>query len=320
MRRLIREPLVHFLVLGGLVLAVQHLLVPPEPLPYDATPIRITAADIERLRREWVRETGRTPTAAELRASIEHHIDEIVLLREALRLELDLRDAVARERLLRNLRFAFPQRRASDATLLHEARALGMSMQDPVVRRRLVQMMERRLTATVPYDEAALRRHLAAESHRAGLAGLRYRFHHVFLSADHAYADAHAAAQELRARLNEGTVTAREAGDPFLHGDVFDSLSEQEIAARFGTGFATALAQVPTGRWSGPLVSPYGLHLVYVEARLPAVADNGAAQQAPVVSAWIEQQRMAVLRARLARLRAHYRIEVAPLDTIAHQT
>jgi hypothetical protein len=34
--------------------------------------------------------------------------------------------------------------------------------------------------------------------------------------------------------------------------------------------YREALSTVPPGQWSGPLASPYGLHLVYVSERLPA--------------------------------------------------
>lgn len=315
MRRLIRQPLLHFLALGAFLLAVQRLLLPPPALPYDDTPVRVTAADVERLRADWQRDSGRAPSAAELRASIARHVDEVLLLREALRLELDLRDAVARERLLRNMRFAFPQRRAADATLLHEARALGMSAHDPVVRRRLVQMMERRLTAEVPYDAAALRAYVAAQVQgRDG--GMRYAFRHVFLATDRPRADARAQALALRAQLVAGSVDAQAAGDPFLHGAVFAALSAREIAARFGADFAGALARLPPGTWSDPLASPYGLHLVRVQTRTPAPAADAQGLSAQLLAGWIEQRRAALLREQLAQLRTRYRIEAPPPDGV----
>ena len=107
--------------------------------------IVISAAEVESLRYDWQRRTGREPDAAELVARVASEVEERVLFREGLRLGIDRTDAVVRERLVRNLRFAVAGPARSDADLWAEARALGMHRSDLVVRRRLVQRVRRAL-------------------------------------------------------------------------------------------------------------------------------------------------------------------------------
>jgi hypothetical protein len=44
----------------------------------------------------------------------------------------------------------------------------------------------------------------------------------------------------------------------------FALLSRSEIARLFGDAFATQLQRLEPGRWTGPIESAYGLHLVFV--------------------------------------------------------
>ena len=107
--------------------------------------LALSASLVESLRYDWRRRTGREPDAPELTALVASAVEERVLFREGLRLGIDRTDAVVRERLVRNLRFAGAGPERSDAELWAEARALGMHRSDLVVRRRLVQRVRRAL-------------------------------------------------------------------------------------------------------------------------------------------------------------------------------
>ena len=105
----LRHPLLHFLLIGALLFAGKQWLPPPPSAELQT--IRVSATDLRRLQGEWMRETARAPTESELQSSVQRHIDEELLLREALHLGLDTTDPVARERLVMNMRFAFPESR-----------------------------------------------------------------------------------------------------------------------------------------------------------------------------------------------------------------
>jgi parvulin-like peptidyl-prolyl isomerase len=46
--------------------------------------------------------------------------------------------------------------------------------------------------------------------------------------------------------------------------------SVDEVTRTFGTQFAQALASLPAGRWSDPVTSDFGVHVVRIDARTPA--------------------------------------------------
>lgn len=96
-RRLLGEPLVHFLVLGALVFAFYR--------PGDERRIFVSAAEQERLATIWAGEAGRAPDARDVNGLIAAHVEEEVLTREATRLGLDEGDTIIRRRLAQKMRF-----------------------------------------------------------------------------------------------------------------------------------------------------------------------------------------------------------------------
>lgn len=101
--RLLREPLVHFLALGGLLFIGFSVL--NEDLPETPKEIRVTAQVIEGLTQSFEAAWRRPPSATERAALIEAHIRQEVLVREAQALGLDRNDAVIRQRLQQKMDF-----------------------------------------------------------------------------------------------------------------------------------------------------------------------------------------------------------------------
>lgn len=306
--RALRQPLLHFALIGGALFAFDRARPAPDVEEMPA-PIEISAVQLEHLRESWVNDSGRVPTATELRASLQRYIDDEILVREALARGLDRSDPVVRERLLRNMRFLYPQRRASDDALLGEAAVLGMSRSDPVVRRRLLQTMERRLVGAVPVDARAVADYRDRHAARYR-APARLSFRQVFLDGT-ARADARGELERLRAQLRGSDVEVP-PGDVFLLGREFSSWSTAQIGTRFGASFADALAQAPDATWIGPLRSVYGWHLVQVTARSAAGQDTPPELQAQLLRAWQDEARAQQLTEALQRLRSRYRVVGLP--------
>ena len=93
--------------------------------------------------------------------------------------------------------------------------------------------------------------------------------------------------------MKEGGATADASalGDRFLLEAKFEAIPDSEVAKLFGTTFSNRLAELPIGKWQGPLKSGYGLHLVFVQqrtdGRVPALGEVRAA----VIKEWKETQR-----------------------------
>lgn len=101
LRRLAREPLLHFLVVGAVLFcAIAFVRTLQKPT------VRIDAQELEQLATYWEMQTQRPPTRAELAAIIHERVDEELLAREAIRLGLDKGDMIVRRRLAQKMAFA----------------------------------------------------------------------------------------------------------------------------------------------------------------------------------------------------------------------
>jgi hypothetical protein len=105
LRRLIREPLVHFLLLGGAVFLI--LGRGGTDAGGDDRQIVVRQADIKRLAAAFAQTWHRPPDANELQTQIDDYIREEVLYRTALTLGLDKDDLIIRRRLRQKMEFTF---------------------------------------------------------------------------------------------------------------------------------------------------------------------------------------------------------------------
>ena len=181
MKKLLKEPLLHFLALGAVIFALNAWRERARPTEASAARIEVTAAVIDRLRAGYERQFGQAPDAEEMRGLVTAHIREEVLCREAL--------------------------------------ALGLDRDDTIVRRRLAQKMEFLTddiaTAAVPED-AAVREFFEKNAARYAKPG-RVTFRHVYFSKEKRGTGTEAAATAALAALQKGA-SDEAFGDPFLHG------------------------------------------------------------------------------------------------------
>ena len=98
--RLVKEPIVHFFVLGAAVVALHRWVTPASPRQ-----IVLSEPVIHGLRQDYIRRNGSPPTPEEEAALIQHFIDDEVQYREALALGLDRGDIIVRRRLVQKMEF-----------------------------------------------------------------------------------------------------------------------------------------------------------------------------------------------------------------------
>lgn len=96
-RSWLREPLLHFVALGGLLFAVDQLLFVDVD---DPNTIVVSAAVDNEAKELFTSKRGREPTAEELDALRQVWLDNEVLYREGLALEMDRGDSAIRERVI----------------------------------------------------------------------------------------------------------------------------------------------------------------------------------------------------------------------------
>jgi len=240
MKRLLREPLAHFLVLGALIFAGYAFL----DRNREVAPgqIIVSQGQLEAMMVGFTRTWQRSPTPEEWEGLIRDRVREEVYCREAMALGLDRDDTIIRRRLRQKMEFISEDRAAQAPPTDAELGAYLTAHPD-------LFRVERRLTLT-----------------------------HVFLDPEKHGENLARDAARLLARLNQaGTADVRAAGDPFLLEHHFAAVTASELDKQFGTGFSARLDGLAPGQWQGPVESGYGVHLVRVDeqapARLPALAD-----------------------------------------------
>lgn len=104
LRSLLREPLLHFLLLGALLFAVDAWL-RPAPVADAGGEIVVSEGRIRNLAQGFQRTWQRPPTRTELEGVIQDFIRGEVLYREAIALGLDQDDTIIRRRLRQKMEF-----------------------------------------------------------------------------------------------------------------------------------------------------------------------------------------------------------------------
>lgn len=274
MKKLLHEPLVHFLMLGAAVFLLFRLAATPG-VPADGR-IVVASGKIEQLVTAFVRTWQRPPTVQELDGLIEDHVRDEVLYREALAMGLDKDDTVIRRRLRQKFEF------------LAEDAATASPPSDPD----LQAWLDRNPDKFRSDPKLALRQ--------------------VYVSVSRRGADATKEAERLLARLNTTgeKAAASELGDTTLLPHELALSSAGEIARVFGDRFAQAVAGMEPGRWSGPVRSGYGLHLVYVSERAASGPRPLAEVRDEVQREWLAARRREMADARYSRLRERYTVVI----------
>lgn len=252
-KKIYREPLLHFFVLGALLFALFAGLnqnqgnTPDEIVISDARVANLTAT----FSKTW----QRPPTEQELQGLIDAWIREEVLYREGL--------------------------------------AIGFDRDDPIVRRRIAQKMSFVADGMVPDmpDDDELRQWLQDNSEQYEIPPA-YTFNQVYFDPQRHADDLDQVLQNARMNLESNDsagMASHEIGDATLLPGYLELAPATEIARTYGSDFADALSGLEPGTWHGPVRSGYGLHFVKIEEVLPggvpAMEDVRGALERDVLSA-----------------------------------
>jgi hypothetical protein len=105
MKRLLREPLFHFLLIGAALFGVHALRNGDTQDHAGARQLRLSTDEVRWLQETWARQWQRQPSESELRGLVMDYLKESLLAREAAELGLDQNDTVIRRRLAQKIEF-----------------------------------------------------------------------------------------------------------------------------------------------------------------------------------------------------------------------
>ncbi len=315
LRRVAAHPVTRFAVIGAALFAASGALQRMRDTGREPTrPAVVISADrIRLLRAEFEQRWGTPPSPAQLGATIDRVVEEEILYREARALAFDYKDRSVRRRMLDKARAVTSQPVAHIDDLYKEALALGLD-DDLVIRRLLAEKMRLFLQqdpAAAPLNDAVLADYM--ERHRERFVQPEaVTLTHVFFGTgthrDRLMADASAARNALGGEAPSPAVVA--LSDPFPLGNELRAYTPRQLLARFGKRFADQVLALPTGAWSPPLMSPYGLHLVWVHEHQPEQLPPLDEVRETVQLAIMQERAGRNLQAGLARLRRRYDVRI----------
>ena len=232
LHRWLREPLLHFLLLGVLLFALFEWLGGDRGVMSNR--ITVTTAQVQQLATAFTKVWQRPPTEEELKGLVDDYVREEIAYREAVAMGLDRDDTIIRRRMRQKLEF----------------------------------LVEDAASATPP-TEAELQAYLDANPDTFRFEP-QVAFRHVYVDPS-VGGDAAGRAQALLERLRAAGPDANveDLGDSIMLDPEVPLLRQDDVARLFGAEFAERVVALPTGRWEGPVQSGYGLHLVMLRELVP---------------------------------------------------
>jgi hypothetical protein len=279
MSKWLREPLIHFLLLGGLIFLVYNSVAGKGSA---ADEIFISKGQQENLLNTFSRTWKRPPTPGEFQGLLQDYIRQEIAYRESRNMGLDQDDIVIRRRL-----------------------------------RQKLEMLVEDVAALVPPNDEQLQAYL--DEHRTEyMLQPQFSLRQVYFSTDRrgqaAQQDVLTFLQNVS--TDDGEDLWQDNGDPLPLPSTLRDMREDEIARLFGTVFTDGLQGLETGRWSGPVESGYGLHAVIVDERIAGRVPELVEVREEVQRDWMSRQRRESIDNLYDRLAQNYTIEVEPLADV----
>lgn len=269
-RRILREPILHFLLLGVLLFVAYGKVAGPDRA---GSRIVVSQAMVDAMAREYEARWIRKPGDQELAALVDAYVRDEILYREGLALGLDRDDALIKRRVRQKFEVIAEEQDGRDAPTDVELAAYVARHPDRFT-----------LPATVSFEQ-------------------------VFIGGDGTKADVERAAATARAALARGADPGT-LGRPSLLPRRVDAAPQDVVARDFGADFAARLATLPVGTWSGPLASGFGAHLVRVTAYEAAALPPLAAIRPSAARAWENERRESARGDGYRKLRANYTVVI----------
>ncbi|QCK15440.1 peptidyl-prolyl cis-trans isomerase [Mangrovivirga cuniculi] len=238
MKKLLKEPFLHFVLIGLLIFMVYSLTTDEYDSDKD---IIIDDSDISHLVSIWELQWQREPTTEELTGLIKKTVKQEVMYREALKMNLDHNDEIIKRRLAQKMDF-----------LTNDVSAL----------------------VNKPSDED-LESYYKENSGRY-LRPHQFSFYQVCFTYDNHSDPVNQAKLILNDNSDLSPEQFMKFGDPLPFPYYYESIYANKLNSELGGKIAESLQELPLNQWTGPVESGFGTHLIYLtdrtEPKLPSFA------------------------------------------------
>jgi hypothetical protein len=275
MKRLLREPLIHFLLLGALLFGVYAYSERGRTGVESSKQIQLTIDDLSQMALLFQSQWRREPTREDFARLVENRVREEILYREGLALGLDKDDTIVKRRMVQKMQFL-----AEDVAAAHEPTA----------------------------DEL---RSWFEKNREQFAQPPRISFRHLYFSPDRRGARARDDAAAALAKLAgqpEDPKRAATLADPFMFQEYYRDRAPEFLGKEFGPKFALAVAKLPPGSWQGPIESGFGWHLLFVDTLVPGRVPAFEEIEPDVKTAWLAEQKARSWEQAYKDMRAKYTV------------
>lgn len=252
-KKLLRDPLIHFAILGALIYWLINTL-SPSLNDLDSQTIRISESDLV----TYLQNRDQVFDSALYKKKLASYSPE--------------------QRAFAQAQFV------QQEVLFREAKKLGLDQNDQLLRRRLIQKIKyflEGLSSATTTVEAVQVDAFYAEQKQHYLKPATVSFSHIFYKAENAKdpSATKRAMQALNSHTLKQVMLSPSSSDHFPYHRHYVDKSESQISRHFGREFAQALFSLDakSEQWQGPIESAYGQHLIMVNnktaANVPPLSD-----------------------------------------------
>ncbi len=274
-KRFLREPLLHFLLLGVVLFVVYGYMNRGRGGFESSRQIVLSLDDLRQMDMYFESQWHRQPTPEEFNALVEDKVREEVLYREGLAMGLDKDDTIVKRRMAQKMQFL-----AEDVAAAHEP------------------------------STAELKAWFEKNTGKFALPS-RYSFRHLYFSPDKRGKNAQEDAARVLAKIAgqpEDSKVAAALADRFMFQDYYGDRTPEQLAKEFGPPFAVAAEKLKPGSWQGPIESGYGWHLVFVDSVIPGRIPAFEEVEPDVKTAWLGEQKTQAWQKAYQAMRAKYTV------------
>jgi hypothetical protein len=266
--RILREPLVHFIVLGALIFVAAHIM----QARSERYVIKLGPIELRRIAATYAQQYGAPPSEAEMKAMTDDYVRQEILLREGQAIGLDKDDEIVRRRVAQKYEFLL-----QDRTVSREP--AESDLEDWFAKHRAQYVIPPRRS-----------------------------FDHLYYAMDTRGENAaRQLAQVALSTLKVGR-PAPDAdpfpGTPVIR--LLSQLDTDRLFG--GDVFASQVFAAPLGQWSGPYRSAFGWHVIRVSEDQKARSRELPEVRAQVLADWRTADRAARNKAAYADISDRYRI------------
>ena len=275
MKRLLREPLIHFLLIGAALFAAYRYLQPVRSAAPSSKEIQLSPDELAQLAMLFQSQWRRDATPEEFSRLVEQKVQSEVLYREAQALGLDKNDEIVKRRMAQKMQFLAEDVAAAREPTTEELKAWYAKNTDKFA-------MPKRIS-----------------------------FRHLYFSPDRRGKNARDDAAKVLTQLTgqpQAVKLPQSSTDPFMFQEYYRDRAPDFLGKEFGPQFSLSVEKLPEGSWQGPIESGFGWHLVFVDTVFPGRVPEFEEIETDVKTAWLGEQKTLAWDKAYKEMRAKYTV------------